>query len=89
MFKKILLIIIVGMLVVSGVQAVTIKENGSDIQNITEKVTFSEQLIIGEKGDYLSVDLADADLTLDEPGKPMLPIYRATFTFSRNAKIKI
>jgi hypothetical protein len=88
MFKKILLIIIVGMLVVSGVQAVTIKDSSSDIQNITEKVTFSEQLIIAEKGDYLSVDLEDADLILDEPGKPMLPVYRSTFTFSRNVKIK-
>ena len=88
MTKKILLIIIVGMLVMSGVQAVTIKESGSEIKNIAEKVTFSEQLIINEKGDYLSVYLEDADLMLDEPGKPMLPVYRTTFTFSRNVKIK-
>ena len=87
MIKKLFLIITVCMLVISGVQAVTIKQNESDIKNKIEKVTFSEQLIIDEKGDYLSVDLKETDGILEETGKPMLPVYRITYTFSQNVKI--
>jgi hypothetical protein len=88
MIKKLFLILIVGMLVFSGVQAVTIKQGESETRNIKEKVTFTDSLIIEEKEDYLSVDVEKTDVKIDETGKPMLPVYLKTYTFSRNVKIK-
>ena len=87
MIKKLFLLITISMIIISGVQAVTIKQSDSEIKNKIEKLTLSEQLIIGEKDDYLSVDLEDIDVKLEDAGKPMLPVYRTTYTFSKNVKI--
>ena len=88
MIKKIILLAIVGMLVLGGVQAMKISKNETETMNILKKVTFSGQPIIEEKDNYLSVELEDADVFLRETGKPMLPVYLTTFTFSKNVKIK-
>jgi len=75
MIKKLILLVIVGMLVLSGVQAIKIPKNETETMKILKKVTFSGQPIIEEKDNYLSVELEDVDASLMETGKPMLPQY--------------
>jgi len=88
MIKKLILLVIVGMLVLSGVQAIKIPKNETETMKILKKVTFSGQPIIEEKDNYLSVELEDVDASLMETGKPMLPVYFTNFEFSKNVKIK-
>ncbi|ENO11872.1 hypothetical protein MBGDC06_00653 [Thermoplasmatales archaeon SCGC AB-539-C06] len=51
-------------------------------------VTLSSKPLTSEKDGYLSLEFAGTNSFLDEAGKPMLPIYRKTFEFSRGAEIK-
>ena len=88
MIKKLFLLIIVGMLVLSGVQAISISENEKEITYITKNVTFLQQPITEEKDSYLSLRLEGTNALLKDTGKPMLPVYLSTFTFSQNVKIK-
>lgn len=86
--KNFLIIIIVGMFVFSGAQAINISKNEKEIINITKNVTFLNQPMTEKKDNYLSVQVEGSNALLKETGKPMLPIYLSTFTFSKNVKIK-
>jgi hypothetical protein len=88
MIKKLFLIIIVGMLVFSGVQAINISKSEKEITDITKNITFLKQPITEKKDSYLSVQFEGTNALLKETGKPMLPVYLSTFTFSQNVKIK-
>ena len=88
MIKKIFLLIIVGMIVLGGVQAISTSESENDITNITKNVTFLQQPITEETDSYLSVQVKGTNALLKDTGKPMLPVYLSTFTFSQNVKIK-
>ena len=70
MIKKLFLIIIVGMLVFSGVQAINISKS-EEIINITQKVTFLQQPITEEKDSYLSLRLEGEEA---DRGRPPLQL---------------
>ena len=72
--KKILLIIVVGFLLLSGVQAVDLneKENNKNLE-ITESFSFSTP-IINQAGQYVNLQLKGVTNTLKDSGKPELPM---------------
>ena len=85
--KKTLSLIIAGIFVLSGFGAAGLLEHNSDIDKIIEMVTLSDEPLTLEKDGYLSLEFIGTNSFLDYAGKPMLPIYRKTFEFSRGAKI--
>jgi len=82
--NKLLPIIIVGILVISGLGAVaTIGEETKQ-----EKMTLSfSQLTIHEDGNYVTLELEGLNSVLMKPNKPMLPTSIHTFTFPFGTKI--
>jgi len=87
--RKILLpLIIVVILILSGFGAAGLLEHNSKIEKKIEIVTLSNKPLTFEKDGYLSLEFAGTNSFLDEAGKPMLPIYRKTFEFSRGVEIK-
>ena len=75
------------MLVINAVQAVNINKNGKTATKIIDKISFSGQFEISEKNDYLCLKYKDSELSITDPGKPMLPVFKKTYTFSRNVKL--
>ena len=88
MIKKIFLILIVATLIFSGAQAINISESEKETTNITKNITFINQPITEQQDSYLSLQLKGTNALLKEPGKPMVPIYLSTYTFSQNVQIK-
>ena len=88
MIKKIFLILIVATLIFSGAQAINISESEKETTNITKNIAFINQPITEQKDSYLSLQLEGTNALLKEPGKPMVPIYLSTYTFSQNVQIK-
>jgi len=88
MRKIILSLIIVGILIISGFGAADLVEHNSSIEKRIEMITLSNTPLISEKDGYLSLEFAGTNSFLDESGKPMLPICRKAFEFSREAEIK-
>ena len=86
--NKILPLIIVGILIISGIGVAVSLEDDLEIFNKNERITFSKNLVIENKDGYLAVHQKGADSLSEESGKPMLPVYRKTFTFSSSVKIK-
>ena len=86
--KKILSILIIGILTLSGFVAADIKNDEYGTIEKIETINFSEKLVLQEKDEYLTVELEGANILLAEPGEPMLPVYCKTFEFSSAAKIK-
>ena len=76
--KKLLPIVLVGILVVSGLGAVAIQENNDETQFNTVSMVISEP-IITEKNEYLTVNLKESESLLMETGKPMLPVITKVF----------
>jgi len=87
--KKILPIVIVGILVLSGLGAVAVPNFEVKHESKTQinTISFSE-ITFEEKEDYLVVDIEETNTESMVGGKPMLPFYQKTFTFTKNAKIK-
>ena len=86
--KKLLLLIIVGTLVFSGLIGAADLSNNENIGNLQIKnISFSEP-ILEEIDEYFSLKLDGTNNELIESGNPMLPIYTTSFMFSWNAKIK-
>ena len=84
--KKILPIVIVGILVISGLGAVAISESKS----IPEKIEFNEKIskpFIEEKEEYIVIDFEESTSFLIDDGKPMIPVTTKTFTFPAGTKI--
>ena len=86
--KKTLSLAILGILILSGFGAADLLEHDSDINKIIEIVHLSSKPSLSEEEGYLSLEFAGANSLLDEVGKPMLPIFRKTFEFSKDVKIK-
>ena len=87
--KKILLLIVVGILLLSGVQAVDLnqKENKESIE-ITESFSFSTP-VIQDAGQYVNLQLQEST-TLKDSGKPELPMVTYSMDLPFGAKnIKI
>ena len=84
--KNLLPIIIVGILVVSGLGAVAVQENGDETSFSAESIMISEP-IITETNEYLTINLEESESFLMETGKPMLPVITKAFTFPLGTKI--
>ncbi len=84
--KKLLPIILVGILVISGLGAVAVQENDDETLFNIESMTISEP-IITETNEYLTVNLEESESFLMETGKPMLPVITKVFTFPLGTKI--
>ena len=82
--KKIIPIVIIGILVLSGLGAVA--TNNDTITTITETTTFSEP-IIKDTGKYITVDLEEATSYMMGEGKPDLPIVASVYTFPFGTEI--
>ena len=86
---KILPLVTVMILIISGLNVVAINEDEIESINILKKsdnISFS-QATIESKGEYLSVGFKEANTVLNEPGKPLLPVYVKTFRFPYGTKI--
>ncbi|MCK5031893.1 MAG: peptidase C25, partial [Thermoplasmatales archaeon] len=84
--KKLLPIILVGILVVSGLGAVAVQENDDETLYNIEYMAISEP-IITETNEYLTIKLEESESFLMETGKPMLPVITKVFTFPLGTKI--
>lgn len=84
--KKIFPILIVGILVISGLGAFAVEQTTKE-NIITDNFTISTPKII-EKGDYISIDLADANSNYLEKDKPYLPVVSKIYTFPFGTKIE-
>jgi hypothetical protein len=79
-------LIAIGLLIVSGFGAVAEIDN-ADQRFSTENVAFSE-LVISDKGDYVSVDFPEATSMSWDEGKPSLPVVTKVYTYPFGTRIK-
>ncbi len=84
--RKILPLIVVGILVLSGLGAVAITSDNQTELKITS-VSFLEPKIEIEK-DFVTIHINEANSYIMKQGKPMLPSYTQTYTFPLGTKIK-
>jgi len=76
---------ILAVLIVSGINVVGI-DTDNDIE-LRDKVIFSSRTIT-TNGEYLSINVDEANTFLMNPGKPILPVYTKTYKFPLGTKIK-
>jgi hypothetical protein len=86
--KKLFSILILGILILSGVVAADFSNKETNISEKIEDISLSNHLEINEKDGYLSIALNGANSSMMETGKPILPVFRKTYTFSSTVKIK-
>jgi len=84
--KKIILIILVGILLISGVNAIGYpeKENTTEIY-LKKSLTFSTPKII-QAGEYTKIQLSETEFLLRDSGKPLLPMITYSFDLPFGAK---
>lgn len=85
--KKLLPMLVVGFLVLGGLQAVALFEDRDEGAEKTEHIFFSDP-ITHEEGEYLVIDVENVNSWVKQPHKPMLPAYIKTFEFPFGTKIK-
>ncbi len=85
--KKIIPIVLVGILVLSGFGVSAISEDNNEENVVLESIVFSEPTIC-EHDQYVEVHLDEATSYLREPGNPLLPVYTKLFTFPFGTTIK-
>ena len=83
--RKILSLIVVGILVLGGLGAVALNKN-EEMKFEKTTVSFSKPIIANENK-YVSINFDEANAYIMEDGKPMLPIYVQTFTYPFGTKI--
>jgi len=88
--KKLLSLIIIGILVLSGLGAVALSEIEALEYNLVEKTEFYylSDPILSEYNHYISVDFEEATSYQNTPGEPVLPKITKTFTLPFASKIK-
>ena len=88
--KKILPMIIIGILVLSGLGAVALTETETNKNKLIEKTTSYSFLYptICEYGQYVSVELKDATSFKMIPGEPMMPKITKVYTLPFDSTIK-
>jgi len=86
MNRKILGILLVGFLILSGFGSVAISEKKDETCK-TETILFS-QPILNEKEDYIVIDVPESTSSSSGTGKPALPVVTKTYTFPFNTHIK-
>jgi hypothetical protein len=85
--KKILPILLVGVLVISGFGAAVATNIQVKKVSIQEQIQFSEPVITGQNN-YISVQIKEATSYAASPGNPVLPVYTKLFTFPFGTIIK-
>jgi len=83
--KKILSMVIIGILVLSGLAAVAI-DTRDPILKIKEIIRISKPYV-DDTGEYCSVVFKESDSFLSKPGKPLLPVVTKVFTFPLGTNI--
>jgi len=85
--KKFISILAVGILIISGLGAISVENHKIyDLKTQEKQLIFSEP-IIKEEIKYITVNLKEATITTLENGKPTLPIVTQVFTFPFKTKI--
>jgi hypothetical protein len=85
--KRILPILLVGVLVISGFGAAVTTNVQSTEMSVQEEIQFSEPVIMTQN-DYISVQIAEATSYATIPGNPVLPVYTKLLTFPFGTRIK-
>jgi len=85
--KKIIPILIVGILVFSGLGAVALTDEKAYSEKVEEKSIVISKPIIKNIGQYVTVNIEEATSSISEPGKPMLPVVTEVSTFPFGTKI--
>lgn len=85
MKKKVIGILLVGILVLSGLVAGAVSKNNKIL--IEEEFLIISEPIITEKNNYLNVDLKESTSLLFQTGKPIIPVITKTLTFPVGTKI--
>jgi len=83
---KIIKYFIIGILIFSSFTSISIGKESS-IKELSLNIQFSEPAII-EGQEYLSLNIKNANTCLNNPDKPILPMYNKKLTFSFGTKIK-
>jgi len=76
---------VVGILVLSGLGAVAIQNDDSNIEQLS--ISFSQPILKNEE-QYITVNVNEANSFLMSQGKPMLPSYEQSFKYPFGTKIK-
>jgi len=84
--KNLLPIIIVGILVVSGLGAVAVQNDGDKTSFSVESIVISKPTIT-DTNEYLTINLEESESFLMEADKPMLPVITKVFTYPLDTKI--
>jgi hypothetical protein len=85
--KKILPILLVGVLIISGFGAAVSVDTVNNNLQLQQDVQFSEPMI-SDKNGYLSVEVKEATSYATSPGNPILPMYTKLFSFPFGTIIK-
>jgi len=85
--KKILPLIIVGILFLSGFGAVAMTDDNNYDLKIENKSVIISEPIIWETDQYATISLADSTSSLLHAGKPVLPVITKIFTFPFGSRI--
>ena len=85
--KKLLIFIIIGTLLISGLGTATIQNKINLYDKIIVKNEFKNEPVISQFGDYLNIEFEGSNSYINEPGNPSLPKYRKIYEFSKDVKI--
>ncbi len=85
--KKLIPILIIGILVLSGLGAVALTDESIYNDKIEEKSIIISKPVIKDIGQYVTININEATSSITEPGKPMLPVVTEVFTFPFGTKI--
>ena len=86
MIKKVLPLLIVGILVISGLGAAAIQKSEENNTFLTEKIEISTP-IVKDTGEFVTVNMENANLLMST-GKPMVPYVTKTFEFPMGTRIE-
>jgi len=85
--KKIIAILAIGILIISGLGAVSVENNKIfDLKTEEKQLIFSEP-IIKDESEYLTVNLKEATTSFLNAGKPSIPIVSQVYSFPFKTKI--
>ena len=85
--KKIIAVVIIGVLLCSGLGAFGTATTGQHLEEKTQSVTFS-QPVIQDQGRYILVKVDNTNAWVRTVGAPMLPVTVTTYTFPFGTRIK-
>jgi hypothetical protein len=85
--KKILPILLVGVLILSGFGAAVSVNTQNDQLSLQEDISFSEP-VLTDQNNYISVEINEATSSASSPGNPLLPLYTKLFSFPFGTIIK-